>query len=155
MITPGFVNVHTHAILSMVRGVAEDMGFAPAYTIGVPHGHDLNPEEAYAMAQLGGLEALLFGSTIINDSFTHQNIALPAMAETGIRAWGCGRIHDVDFTRVHLGEWTYDTKIGEQTLSEASELIEENHDPISLRTGVVLAPHAPDTCSPDLFAPST
>ena len=62
----------------MVRGVAEDMGFAPAYTIGVPHGHDPNPEEAYAMAQLGGLEALLFGSTIINE---HQNIALPAMAE--------------------------------------------------------------------------
>lgn len=151
VITPGFVNVHTHAILSMVRGVAEDMGFAPAYTIGVPHGHDPNPEEAYAMAQLGGLEALLFGSTIINDSFTHQNVALPAMAETGIRAWGCGRIHDVDFTRVHLGEWTYNTEIGEQTLREASELIEENHDPISLRTGVVLAPHAPDTCSPDLL----
>ena len=103
VITPGFVNVHTHAILSMVRGVAEDMGFAPAYTIGVPHGHDPNPEEAYAMAQLGGLEALLFGSTIINDSFTHQNIALPAMAEPGIRAWGCARIHDFDFTRVHLG----------------------------------------------------
>ena len=72
VITPGFVNVHTHAILSMVRGVAEDMGFAPAYTIGVPHGHDLNPEEAYAMAQLGGLEALLFGSTIINDTFTQE-----------------------------------------------------------------------------------
>ena len=29
VVTPGFVNVHTHAILSMVRGVAEDMGFAP------------------------------------------------------------------------------------------------------------------------------
>ncbi|MBL3567107.1 hypothetical protein JMM59_19140, partial [Rhodovulum sulfidophilum] len=25
VLTPGFVNVHTHAILSMVRGVAEDM----------------------------------------------------------------------------------------------------------------------------------
>ncbi len=151
VVTPGFVNVHTHAILSMVRGVAEDMGFAPAYTIGVPHGHDPTPEEAYALAQLGGLEALCFGSTIINDSFTHQDVALPAMAETGIRAWGCGRIHDVDFTRVHLGEWSYDTKVGEQTLRAASDLIAQNHDPIGLRTGVVLAPHAPDTCSPDLL----
>lgn len=151
VITPGFVNVHTHAILSMVRGVAEDMGFAPAYTIGVPHGHDPSPEESYAMAQLGGLEALCFGSTIINDSFSHQNVALSAMAETGLRAWGCGRIHDVDFSRVHLGEWTYDTKIGEKTLGEASDLIAEFHDPDGLRTGVVLAPHAPDTCSPDLL----
>lgn len=151
VVTPGFVNVHTHAILSMVRGVAEDMGFAPAYTMGVPHGHDVTPEEAHAMAQLGGLEALCFGSTIINDSFTHQDIALAAMAETGIRAWGCGRIHDVDFSRVHLSEWTYDTKIGERTLGLASDLIDRFHDPVGLRTGVVLAPHAPDTCSPDLL----
>ena len=149
--TPGFVNVHTHAILSMVRGVAEDMGFAPAYTIGVPHGHDVTPDEAHALAQLGALEALCFGSTLINDSYTHQDVALPAMAETGIRAWGCGRIHDVDFSRVHLGEWTYDTQIGERTLGMAADLIERFHDPEGLATGIVLAPHAPDTCSPDLL----
>ena len=151
VVTPGFVNVHTHAILSMVRGVAEDMGFAPAYTIGVPHGHDPTPDEAYAMAQLGGLEALCFGTTTINDSYCHQDVALPAMAETGLRAWGCGRIHDVDFTRVHLGEWTYDTAIGEETLQAAMDLISRVHDPVTLRTGVVLAPHAPDTCTPDLL----
>lgn len=151
VVTPGFVNVHTHAILSMVRGVAEDMGFAPAYTMGVPHGHDVRPDEAHALAQLGALEALCFGSTLINDSFTHQEIALAAMAETGLRAWGCGRIHDVDFSRVHLGEWNYDTKIGEWTLGLATDLIDRFHDPEGLRTGVVLAPHAPDTCTPALL----
>lgn len=151
VVTPGFVNVHTHAILSMVRGVAEDMGFAPAYTIGVPHGHDVTTEEAHALAQLGALEALCFGSTLINDSFTHQDVALAAMAETGIRAWGCGRIHDVDFSRVHLGDWTYSPAIGEETLRLASDLIDRFHDPASLRTGVVLAPHAPDTCTPELL----
>jgi 5-methylthioadenosine/S-adenosylhomocysteine deaminase len=151
VVTPGFVNVHTHAVLSMLRGVAEDMGFAPAYTMGVPHGHDVLPEEAHALAQLGGLEALLFGSTLINDSFTHQDIALAAMAETGIRAWGCGRIHDVDFSRVHLGQWDYDDAIGDWTLGLATALIDRFHDPVTLRTGVVLAPHAPDTCSPALL----
>ena len=35
--TPGFVNVHTHAVLAMARGMTEDLGFAPAYTPGVPH----------------------------------------------------------------------------------------------------------------------
>ena len=151
VVTPGFVNVHTHAILTMARGVAEDMGFAPAYTMGVPHGHDVKPEEAHALAQLGALEALCFGSTLINDSFTHQDIALDAMAETGIRAWGCGRIHDVDFSRVHLGEWSYDAKIGDWTLGLAAELIDKFHDPESLQTGVVLAPHAPDTCTSELL----
>ncbi len=151
LVTPGFVNIHTHAILSMVRGVAEDMGFAPAYTPGVPHGHDVTPDEARALSRLGALDALCFGSTLINDSFTQQDTALEAMAETGIRAWGCGRIHDVDFSRVHLGEWRYDTAIGERTLGLAADLIDRFHDPDGLRTGVVLAPHAPDTCSPDLL----
>ncbi len=151
VVTPGFVNVHTHAVLSMLRGVAEDMGFAPAYTMGVPHGHDVRPHEAHALAQLGGLEALLFGSTLVNDSFTHQDIALAAMRDTGIRAWGCGRIHDVDFSRVHLGQWDHDTAIGLRTLGLASDLIAQFHDPAGLRSGVVLAPHAPDTCSADLL----
>ncbi len=151
VVTPGFVNVHTHAILTMVRGVAEDMGFAPAYTPGVPHGHDVTPDEARALSRLGALEALCFGSTLINDSFTHQDTAIASMAETGVRAWGCGRIHDVDFSRVHLGEWRYDTRIGEWTLGLATALIERFHDPADLRTGVVLAPHAPDTCTPGLL----
>ena len=48
VIMPGLVNIHTHAILTVVRGVADDMGFAPAYTKGVVHGHDIEPAEAVA-----------------------------------------------------------------------------------------------------------
>ena len=150
VVTPGFVNVHTHAILSMVRGVAEDMGFAPAYTIGVPHGHDPTPDEARAMAQLGGLEALCFGTTTINDSYCHQNVALPAMAETGIRAFGCGRIHDVDFTVSILGNGRMTPKSARKRFRRCGPDA-KHHDPVGLRTGVVLAPHAPDTCTPDLL----
>ncbi|NNU82224.1 amidohydrolase family protein [Halovulum dunhuangense] len=144
---PGLMNVHTHAILSMVRGVAEDMGFAPAYTPGVPHGHDVTEAEAVAMARLGALEALKFGSTLINDSFVHQELTLPAMADLGIRAWGCGRIHDVDFSRVHLKEWTYSDAIGAWTLDLAESLYETCHGKADGRIGVHLAAHAPDTCS--------
>ncbi|MEA2817555.1 MAG: 5-methylthioadenosine/S-adenosylhomocysteine deaminase, partial [Rhodospirillaceae bacterium] len=68
VITPGLVNIHTHAILTMVRGVAEDLGFAPAYTPGIPQGHMVTPDEAYAISRLGALEAMLFGSTLINDT---------------------------------------------------------------------------------------
>src|SRR3954471_5241251 len=62
VILPGLVNIHTHAILTVVRGVADDMGFAPAYTKGVVHGHDIAPDEAIALARLGAAEALLAGS---------------------------------------------------------------------------------------------
>jgi len=101
VLTPGFVNIHTHAVLSLMRGIALDMGFAPAYTRGVPHGHDITEDEAVALARLGALEALTFGSTVMVDSYVHAQATLPAMAELGLRVWSCTRFHDVDFTRVH------------------------------------------------------
>ncbi|WNK01697.1 amidohydrolase family protein [Thalassospiraceae bacterium LMO-JJ14] len=151
VMTPGFVNVHTHAILSMVRGVAEDMGFAPAYTPGVPHGHEVTPDEAVALGRLGALEAMMFGSTLINDTYVHQDLTLPAMAEVGLRVYACGRIHDVDFSRVHEKIWEVDPKIGEVTLGLAVDLAEKYHGADNGRMGVQLAAHAPDTCSRELL----
>jgi 5-methylthioadenosine/S-adenosylhomocysteine deaminase len=147
VVTPGFVNVHTHTILCMVRGQAEDMGFAPAYTPGVPHGHDVTPDEALALARLGALEALLFGSTLINDSYVHADLTLPAMAEVGLRVYACGRIHDVDFSRVHARVWEHRPEIGRRTLADAVALAERWHGKLDGRAGVQLAPHAPDTCT--------
>ena len=147
VVTPGFVNVHTHANLSMVRGVAEDLGFAPAYTKGIPQGHMVTREEAVALARLGALEALLFGSTLINDSFVHAEAVTEAMADLGLRVFSCGRIHDVDFFGVSLGRWDYDEAIGERTLGEAIALAERYAATPDRMIGVQFAAHAPDTCS--------
>lgn len=147
VITPGFVNVHTHANLSMVRGVAEDLGFAPAYTPGIPQGHMVTPDEAHAIARLGALEALLFGSTLINDTFVHAQVVTPAMAEIGLRVWSCGRIHDVDFSGISVGRWEHVDAIGEARLAEALALAERYNGKSGGRIGVMLAAHAPDTCS--------
>lgn len=152
VLTPGFVNVHTHAILSMVRGVAEDLGFAPAYTPGIPHGHDVRPDEAVALARLGVVEALLFGSTLVNDTYVHADLTLPAMAEIGGRVFSCGRIHDADFSLIGDGRWEHHQAIGEQTLGEALALAERWHGAFDGRTGVQLSAHAPDTCSDALLA---
>ena len=151
VVIPGLVNVHTHTILTMVRGVAEDMGFAPAYTPGVPHGHEVTEEEAVALARLGAAEALLFGSTLINDSYVHADLTLPAMGDLGMRVTTCGRIHDVDFSRVHEGIWEHRTGIGDRTLGEAVELFERWHGKGDGRLGVQFAAHAPDTCSRELL----
>ena len=146
-VVPGLVNVHTHTILTMVRGVAEDMGFAPAYTPGVPQGHMVNEEEAIALARLGALEAMLAGSTLINDTYVHTDLTLPAMAELGLRVFSCNRIHDVDFSGVSKGRWEYHDAIGEETLGKALALAQRFHGKPDARTGVQLAAHAPDTCS--------
>ncbi len=145
VLIPGMVNVHTHSILSMVRGVAADAGFAPSYTPGIPKGTQVNPEQAYALAQLGALEALLFGSTLIGDNFVHADVTTEAMAELGLRLTPSWRIHDVDFARVAEGQWHYDAAIGGATLAAGMELASRwaGHD----RVRVQLATHAVDTCS--------
>ena len=151
VITPGFVNVHTHAILTMVRGVAEDLGFAPAYTPGIPHGHDVTPDEAVALSRLGAVEALLFGSTLVNDTYVHADLTMGAMASLGLRGTRCGRIHDADFSLIGDGRWEHHRAIGEKTLGEAMALAAKWHGKEDGRCGVQLSAHAPDTCSDDFL----
>jgi len=151
VVTPGFINVHTHAVLSLMRGVALDMGFAPAYTRGVPHGHDITEDEAVALARLGALEAMTFGSTAMVDSYVHAHVTLPAMADLGLRVWSCTRFHDVDFTRVHEGVWRHEEAIGEACIAQTRALMKAHHGANNGRTHVTLAPHAPDTCSDELL----
>lgn len=144
-ITPGFVNTHTHSVLSMVRGVAADLGFAPSYTPGIPKGTQVTPRQARALAQLGALEALLAGSTVLGDNFVHADVSTQAMAELGLRLCPSWRIHDVDFARVSQGEWHHDAAIGQATLDAALSLQTKwvGHS----RVRVNLAAHAVDTCS--------
>ncbi len=151
VVTPGFINVHTHAVLSLMRGIAIDLGFAPAYTKGVPHGHDITPDEAVALARCGALEALTFGSTSMLDSYVHADVTLPAMADLGMRVWACTRFHDVDFTTVHEGRWDYDEAIGQRCIDETLDLMKRHHGGFDGRAHVMLAPHAPDTCSDALL----
>lgn len=145
VVTPGFVNPHIHCILTMVRGVASDSGFAPSYTPGIPKGTEVDERQARALARLGALEALLFGSTLLGDNFVHADVSTAAMEEMGMRLCPSWRIHDIDFARVAQGEWHHDPRIGAATLGAAMDLHEKwkGHP----RVHVNLAAHAVDTCS--------
>src|SRR5690606_28964645 len=121
------------------------------YTRGVPHGHDISEDEAVALARLGALESLTFGSTVMADSYVHAHATLPAMADVGLRVWSCTRFHDVDFTRVHEGVWRHEESIGGECIEATQRLIREHHGGAGGRKNVMLAPHAPDTCSDDLL----
>lgn len=151
VVIPGLINIHTHAALTYVRGVAEDLGFAPAYTPGLPTATDMLPEDARALARLGALEALLFGSTLINDSYVHAGVTIEGMADLGLRVHASERIHDVDLDAVRHGAWDYRPEIGERTLNAAVALAERWHGRENGRIGVQLTAHAPDTCSPELL----
>ena len=145
--TPGFVNVHTHAVLSLARGMTEDMGFAPAYTPGVPHAYDITEDEAVALGRVTALEAMLFGSTIVNDMYIHAHVTLPAIAELGLRISSSAWIHDADFAEIHNKIWNYQPAIGDRTLRYGVDLHARWNGAFEGRASVMFAPHAIDTCS--------
>jgi 5-methylthioadenosine/S-adenosylhomocysteine deaminase len=147
----GLINIHSHAALCMLRGVAEDLGFAPAYTPGVPGGASLTPGEAAALARLGALEALRFGTTLLVDTYVHALHTLPAMADLGLRVCASPRIHDADLALLGKRQWHFDPAIGEATLEEAITLAERWPRRSGARLSTHLAVHAPDTCSSNLW----
>src|SRR5437868_2058138 len=151
IVMPGLVNTHNHTPLVITRGMVEDMHFAPMYTPNVPQGHRIVAEEAYLLSRLGAWDLLRTGSTTVVDYYRHGDGCARAMAESGLRAFVGGRIHDIDLAAVAKGEYCYDPAIGEATLRENLDIVARWHGHDGGRVRAFLAPHAPDTCSRDLL----
>ncbi len=147
----GLVNVHNHTPLMITRGMIEDVGFAPMYTPGVPQGHWLDADDAYALSALGHYELLRAGCTTVMDFYRYPSSCARAASELGVRAVIAGRVHDAEPGSLANGTHSYSTAIGQASLKENAELIAQwnGHDNGRIRCD--WAPHAPDTCSDDLL----
>jgi 5-methylthioadenosine/S-adenosylhomocysteine deaminase len=148
VILPGFVNLHTHAALVILRGIGDDLGVAPAYSPKVPQGVFLSPEDVYCFSLLGGLEALRFGTTCIVDNYIYADQVAQALAELGLRAVVSERLHDADLFLVPEGRYEFETARGAALLARNLDLIAKWEGAAGGRIHTRLGPHAPDTCSP-------
>lgn len=151
LVIPGLVNVHNHTPLMITRGMIEDIGFAPMYTPGIPQGHWLDADDAYALSSLGMYELLRAGCTTVVDYYRYPSSCARAAAELGLRAVIAGRVHDADPAALAVGRYEHRVEVGKASLRENAELIERwnGHDGGRIRCD--WAPHAPDTCSDDLL----
>ena len=73
LVLPGFINLHTHTPMTLLRGLSEDVdlqGFLKR--VWAAEGAAMNPETAYLGAQLGALESLQAGSTTQLDMYFHH-----------------------------------------------------------------------------------
>ncbi len=148
---PGFVNTHNHTPLTIVRGMVEDLGFAPAYTPGIPQGHWLSEEETYLLARLGQMELLMAGCTTVVDYYRAPDALARAALETGLRAFIGGRVMDADTAALAEGRFERDAALGERSLRDSMDLITHWDGADGGRIRAVHAPHAPDTCSRGLL----
>ena len=147
---PGLVNVHNHSPLMITRGMIEDLGYAPAYTPGIPQGHHLDEDDAYALSSLGLYELLRCGSTTVVDYYRYPEAMARAAGELGLRAVIGGRIHDADPAALAEGRFEHSPAIGRASIEETVRLIERWNGHAG-RIRCDWAPHAADTCSADLL----
>ena len=105
VVMPGLVNVHNHTPLMITRGMIEDIGFAPMYTPGIPQGHWLTEDDAFALSSLGMYELLRAGCTTVVDYYRYPGACARAAADLGLRAVIAGRVNDADPAALATGRY--------------------------------------------------
>ena len=82
---PGFVNMHTHAAMSVMRGVGEDIAFQEWLKRIWVLESGIDEEFVYYATKLACLEMAKTGTTTFNDQYWHMPQARRAALELGIR----------------------------------------------------------------------
>lgn len=82
---PGFVNMHTHAGMSMMRGIGEDIAFHEWLARIWQIESKIDDEWVYHATKVACLEMIKTGTTTFNDHYWHMPMAHKAAIEMGLR----------------------------------------------------------------------
>ena len=82
---PGFINMHTHAGMSMMRGVGEDIAFHEWIDRIWDVESRIDEEYVYHATKVACLEMIKTGTTTFNDHYWHMPMAHKAAIEMGLR----------------------------------------------------------------------
>jgi len=87
LIAPGLVNTHTHAAMSLFRGIADDMKLQDWLNnfIFPAEAKNVNPDFVRWGTRLACLEMLLSGTTTFTDMYYFEDVAARAAKEAGMR----------------------------------------------------------------------
>ena len=82
---PGFINMHTHAGMAMMRGIGEDISFHAWLDRIWEAEKNLTDEYVYHATKVACLEMVKTGTTTFNDQYWYMPMAYKAATELGIR----------------------------------------------------------------------
>jgi len=135
---PGFINTHTHAAMTLLRGYADDMPLDSWLKDKIwPFEASLNKNDIYWGTMLAIIEMLQTGTTSFADMYFEMDIVAKAVKETGMRAV--------------LSQGLIEANDGEEGLNKAIEFCNNWNCKAEGRITTMLAPHAPYTCSDSYF----
>ena len=83
---PGFVNMHTHAAMTLMRGMGEDIAFHEWLKLIWKVESKIDAEYVYHATKVACLEMIKTGTTTFNDHYWHMPEAYRAAVEMGLRS---------------------------------------------------------------------
>lgn len=83
---PGFVNMHTHAAMTLMRGMGEDIAFHEWLKLIWEVESKIDAEYVYHATKVACLEMIKTGTTTFNDHYWHMPEAYKAAKEMGLRS---------------------------------------------------------------------
>ena len=131
VILPGFVNAHTHLEYEVYAGFGDGLGFADWIGLHVQRKQRIAFEDMEAIARLGALSCLRSGITTVGDC-SFSGAAATACAELGLRG------------TIYLEVFGTDAQRFQPMRERIADVLSDN-----LRVGI--SPHAPYTCTIDLY----
>ena len=87
VIIPGLINMHTHAAMTLMRGIGEDMSLMDWLENRIwPVEQKLDDELVYWGTKLACLEMIKSGTTTYNDQYWRVPVSVKAVEEMGLRS---------------------------------------------------------------------
>lgn len=142
-LVPGLINLHTHAAMVLLRGIADDLPLKAWLTehIWPAEARHVSPAFVEAGTLVAAAEMLRGGTTCFNDMYFFPDAAARAVARTGVRAV------------LGLVVLEFPTSYARDA-DEYFDRAREGHAALATRplVGCAVAPHAPYTVSDRSFA---
>jgi len=141
IIMPGLINAHTHASMTIFRGLADDLPLMTWLNDHIfPSEAKLNPEKVYDGALLACAEMILSGTTCFCDMYLFEDHVAQAAKDAGMRAV-VGEVL-FDFPSPNYGSL-------EKGFAYTEMLVEKyKNDPL---INIAVEPHSPYLCAPGLL----
>lgn len=141
---PGLVNCHTHSAMTTLRGIQDDSNLHEWLEDYIwPAERDFTPEVTTQAVKLALIEMLQTGTTTFNDMYNPNGVEIGQIYEVVARSK----------MRCYFSPTLFssDMETAEETLARTRTIIEEILSYNDDRFKVMVAPHAPYSCSKDLL----
>ena len=143
LLIPGFINTHTHAAMTLLRGVAEDMELHSWLATVRKSEEKFKPQHIYSGSLLACAEMLKSGTTCFSDMYFHMDDVAKAVQQSGIRATLSYSVVDMNDAKKRASE-----------LSIGEKFIKDWQGKAGGRIKCGIAPHSVYLCSDELLIKS-